>query len=111
MTDVNRCSKCGAWWLDGQAMPVSTDACTHNWVLTSLDTVPLLNKQTRAKSRRRINRRRAQVRNAVKGAVIVISVVFAAVVLVAATKAFSAEMQTQRYSIFVEPFVLYECIR
>jgi hypothetical protein len=88
MADVKQCSKCGEWWLDGQAMPASTDACIHNWVPTSLDTVSPLSKQTRAntKIRRRSNRQRAQLRNVIRGAVIIISVVFAAVVLVAATK-------------------------
>jgi hypothetical protein len=95
MTDVKRCSKCGEWWLDGQAVPVPTEACTHNWVLTSLDTVLPASKQLRAKIRRRTSRRRAQPRNVVRGAVIVISVVFAAVVLVAATKAFSIQIKTQ----------------
>ena len=88
MTDVKRCSKCGEWWLDGQTMPASTNACMHNWLLTSLDTVSPLSKRTRAntKIRRRTSRRRAPMRNVVRGAVIIISVVFAAIVLVAATK-------------------------
>jgi hypothetical protein len=88
MTDVKRCSKCGEWWLDGQTMPAPTNACIHNWVLTSLDTGSPLSKQTRAntKIRRRTNRQRPPMRNVVRGAVIIILVVFAALVLVAATK-------------------------
>jgi len=86
MTDVKQCSRCEEWWLDAQAMPASTDACTHNWVLTSLDTVSPLSKQTYAQIRRRISRHRAQVRSVITGTVIVISVVAAAAALVAVTK-------------------------
>ena len=86
MTDVKGCFEVRRIVARRPGHAVSTDACTHNWVLTSLNTVSPLSKQTRAKISRRISRQRAQMHNVIRGAVIVISVVFAAVVLVAATK-------------------------